>query len=373
MLKRILVSSTLAALVSSSLSAGDMRISGFATVAAGMNDSDTSTYMGYDDSLSFRPDSVLGLQFNANMTDNMGAVAQVVARSTDIGQEVTLEWGYISYDFNDEVRMLAGRIRPAIFLYSNYLDVGYAYLWVRTPFEMYAQVPITNIDGANLAYTTAVGDDYEVSINGWYGNSIKPVDSAVGSFDMEFDATMGVELALSNDYFKVRAGYNQTDISALLPNADANMNPELKIDKSLGQFYSLGFNMDYADVLVVSEYVMREIDKTVMPDITSYYATLGYRMGDFTPHVTYATVETDIPMLNTGNPGFDGPTNGALQMSYNDSNTVTLGLRYELNAFSALKVEYAMSDRTTKQMGDTGLTMINEDINTYKIALSAIF
>ena len=103
----------------------------------------------------------------------------------DTGDDIRMEWGYVYYDATDEIRILAGRIRPALFLYSDYLDVGYAYTWITPPSEVYYQAQITNMDGGSVAYNMELGDN-TLTLNAYAGNTttnkIKPDDGSINDF-----------------------------------------------------------------------------------------------------------------------------------------------------------------------------------------------
>ena len=68
----------------------------------------------------------------------------------------------------------------------------------------------------------------------------------------------------------------------------------------------------------------------LFPDQDGWYVTFGYRAGKYLPHLTVASVESE-PLSQAI---------GASQGSTQDS--VTLGLRYELNDSASLKFEYQM-------------------------------
>ena len=115
------------------------------------------------------------------------------------------------------------------------------------------------------------------------------------------------------------------------------------------------------------------MDETVAPDVSSYYAMLGYRIGDFTPNYTYAVADSDMEFGDTGTSA-DGVINTMRASLLDDRVSHTIGLRYEVNSAAALKLEYNMATATSSAYaGGTTLTETDEDINTYRIALNVIF
>jgi len=374
-MKKSILSLVTISLLSSSLFAGDVRVGGFINVVAGINDMDNSQkdiISGYDDKINFQAHSLAGIQFNADVANNMGAVVQLIAQKSDANDDIRMEWGYVSYDVNDEILILAGRVRPSLFLYSNYLDVGYAYTWITPPSEVYYQAQITNLDGLNISYDLEL-EDSTISLNIYGGNSsgekINPADNT--HLDFSYDNIYGTELSYTNDYMKIRAGY----INAL-----ATQNPvppypaEIVFDDSKAQFYGLGISVDYEDILFASEYTIRDMDETVAPDVTSYYAMLGYKMGDFTTSYTYSVADSDMEFSTVADLSVAGMVNGARASQLDDRTTNTLNVRYDLNSAAALKVEYSMCTKTNSSFnGTTTLTEKDEDINTLSVALNVVF
>jgi len=133
---------------------------------------------------------------------------------------------------------------------------------------------------------------------------------------------------------------------------------------------------DVANFVGYTEYTTRDIepDKPTDPvrfdalfaDQDGYYVTLGYRMGKYLPHITYATIDSDPA----------GPVPGFSPGDRQDS--ITLGLRYEINDSTALKMEYAQVELEAFA-GNDGLyngvtTALDEDkASVISVAVDVIF
>jgi len=378
-MKKSLLSLAVITALSSSLLASDVRVGGFVNVVGGINDVKTTDTQqdlirGYDDKYDFTNESLAAVQFNGSISDNMGATVQLIAQQQAAGDNIRMEWGYISYDATDELRILAGRVRPALFLFSDYLDVGYAYTWITPPSEVYYQAQITNLDGVSATYNMELGDN-QLSLNVYGGNTksnkLNPSDGTV--MDFSFDSIVGTEIAFSNDYAKLRAGYIQASVTNTNANFGAAPQPAidaLGFDESSASFYSIGLNVDYEDLLFATEFIGRDMDETVAPDSEAYYAMIGYRIGDFTPNYTYAAVNSTIEVGATGTAQVDGMINTMRAAQLDDRISHTIGLRYEVNAQAALKLEYNMATVTTT---DATLAETDADINTMRVALNVTF
>ncbi len=396
MKKGLLSLSVVTELSTSVFAAGmdDIRISGFVNVVAGVNDvndddyevgvnsnKQSKSYRGYDDTYDFQNESLAAIQFSANITDNMGATIQLIAQKDEAGDDIRMEWGYVYFDATDELRFLAGRIRPSLFLYSDYLDVGYAYNWVTPPSEVYDQVNISNLDGVSASYNLEVGDN-TITTTIYAGNSsddkVNPMyereitaDSSL--LDLDFDNIIGGEISISNDYAKLRAGYIQAKATE---NTYKNALPdELKQDKSGAQFYGVGLNIDYEDIIFASEYIVREMDETAAPDISAYYGMIGYKIGDFTPSYTYAVADSDYEKSSSSIPGVYAQVNTIRALNLDDRKSHTIGIRYDVNAKAAVKLEYNRAEVTHSTYNGMTDSISEEDetINTYRVALNVVF
>ena len=58
----------------------EIEFNGFATLAGGTTSDDSDLLHGYDGDFSFSPDSLFGLQANADLGDGLSVVGQLIAR-----------------------------------------------------------------------------------------------------------------------------------------------------------------------------------------------------------------------------------------------------------------------------------------------------
>ena len=170
----------LGAFISAS-SYAEINISGFASINAGKVLSGTGvpqygvepTFLAdypnvsaYTEDLSFSPESLIGLQVSGDLGEGLSVTGQLVARGVN-DFEANFEWAYISYDINDNWTIQAGKKRLPLFYYSDFFDVGYAYVWMRAPADNYTW-QVFNYKGVNLLYSGSVGD-WGVSANIYTG------------------------------------------------------------------------------------------------------------------------------------------------------------------------------------------------------------
>jgi len=293
--------------------------------------------------VTFLQDSKFGLQVTADVAEDMQVVAQILASAEDDNYSMDVEWAYLDYAASESTMLRAGRIKQPVFLISDYLEVGYAYPWIRPPAEAYSNMPVDSIIGVEVLYQTKIGS-MNFGVQPYFGSNTEGVP---GQAQVNFfaDNYIGMALRLENRYFTVQLSSFQTDVSTIDSNETPTLNSEGTAVLSVASL-----SWDVANFVGYTEFTTRDIEAdtdTLSPgngfnevpfdylfaDQDGYYVTLGYRMGKYLPHLTFAAIDSD-PADPTVLPG--APVNqGARQ------ETITLGLRYELNDSAALKMEYA--------------------------------
>ncbi|VAW73445.1 hypothetical protein MNBD_GAMMA15-1289 [hydrothermal vent metagenome] len=369
MKKRFLktVAATLLLLHAGALSAVEnIQLNGFFTVGAAVSNSNTTTQNGnISDDVGFEEDTRVGVQISADINKRMSVTAQLLGAS-DQGQafDAKFDWGYVSYSLSENIDLRGGKIKFPTFLISEYIEVGYAYPWIRPPAEVYSSNPITAITGADLLLRMRVGDG-DLLLQPYFGTAndeealvpqeVLPAPGMpAGSVNFaNFDAKnmAGINVAYSGRAGTLRAGYLQTEVSA----TDFGIT-----DSEDVTFWSVGGNLDWNNIIVYSEYFEREIDgaaNAFFPSQKGWYTTLGYRIGLFLPHITYANLD-------------DNSSSGDLGIAL-EQESLTVGLRYELGKGAALKLE---AQRIEPKESTRGLLISPvDDINVYSIAVDVIF
>jgi len=335
------------------------------------------------DDVTFLQDSKFGLQVTADVAENMQAVAQILASAEDDNYSMDIEWAYLDYTASESTSLRVGRIKQPVFLISDYLEVGYAYPWIRPPAEAYSNMPVDSIIGAQLLYQTRIGD-MNFGFQPYFGSNTEgvPGQPTVNFFA---DNYVGMALRLENRAFTLQVSTFQTDVSTV--DSVGGFNSEGTATLSVASL-----SWDIANFVGYTEYTTRDIEAdtgTLTPgtgfnavpfdalfsDQDGYYITLGYRMGKYLPHVTFATIDSEPSAAfdpNWGGAGVPGPSQGARQDS------VTLGLRYELNDSAALKMEYQTTE-LENNAGNIGLyqpfssALVEDKMSLLSVAVDIIF
>lgn len=361
-------------------------LNGFMTAGATYTDSDTQWYNGnIRDEIGFEQDSRVGLQVAAQINPKMNVTVQVLGRAREEDYDAFFDWGFVSYTASDAWELRAGKIKFPTFLISDYIEVGYAYPWIRPPQEVYTSNPLTAIAGADALFRTRLGSgdllvqpyvgtsrgqstvvpQYALEFN-QANNSPFPFGTpgSVEFVDFEAQNLIGINSSLNWDNFSVRAGYLSIEVSA-----DA-----LTVSQEDAEFWSVGGTMDLNNFIGYAEYFEREIEGGAnlgFPNQKGYYATLGYRLGKWMPHLTYAKLDENGSPNSCGGVG-QFPCGEALKQD-----SITLGVRYELGAGAALKAEAQRVDPEGRGLF-TGYdadrnSVLDDAAMIYSVAIDVVF
>ena len=313
---------------------------------------------GITEDLTFERDTRFGLQISSDVTEDMSVVAQILGRGDNGNFNAIVEWAYIDYELHDVASIHVGKIKQPVFLVNDYVEVGYAYPWIRPPSEVYYSInPLNTVNGLELLLQFPVGPG-TLSLQPYIGSNRDDIPNAQGAY-FEAENIYGIDVKYAGRGYTVHASNFICEVKTVGGfTTDAN-NPfgtALRVDlngKGDCDVTSAGFNLDLANVVVYAEWTKRTTtDELSRPfgDQEAFYATIGYRIGKFLPHLTFASIDGEASTVQpgavsdaTGAP-LPGVPGGTLNFPIAIQTSITAGLRYEVNDSAALKVEYMVVD-----------------------------
>ena len=315
----------------------DINFSGFASINAGKVLSGTGvehydvppTFLAdypivsaYNDEWSIAPESLFGLQVTADLSDGLTAIAQLVGRGAE-DYSPEFEWVYLSYEVNENWTVQAGRKRLPLFYYSDFYDVGYAYVWMRAPADNYTW-QIFNYDGINVLYNTDIGD-WSLAANIYTGKEDDKENKLLGDFFFKEETReiwkdmLGGVVNLSKDWFEARLTYMRYTNERFINNKETLWGGK---NSREGQFYGAAFNFDFGDWFILSE--LNRLDLEFDGNLDTNMLTFGYRIDTLTPFIAYSS------MKQKGDGVIDGENH----------NTTSVGLRWDFHNSAAFKIQY---------------------------------
>ena len=364
-MNRTLIYSALSGLMLMSHAAMAVDFDGFMTAGFAAHNADDGNggevvYLnGITNDPSFDNDSKFGLQVTADVSEDMQGVAQILATGADQNYDLDVEWAYLDYTLNQNLSLRGGKVKEPVFLISDYIEVGYAYPWIRPPQEVYSNNPINTIVGMEALAVADLGG-INLLIQPYLGSNTDDVPGYNGQAQFNAENFYGLAIQLSSRAFTFQVSYLKTDVATTgfapfsYPAPGDTPTPISVVNVSAegtATLASAGVSWDVSNFVGYAEYVSRNIEANkditspadladgfgmdmLFPDQTAWYVTLGYRIGKFLPHVTVAHLESDPFVLKDAGDIVPSP------LGVGDrQDSVTVGMRYELNDSAALKVE----------------------------------
>ena len=270
--------------------------------------------VGYDKQGSFNG-TRYALNIRSFVNDRLSFRAQFfVAKEEDY--VVHMDWFFGSLAVNDNLELRGGLIKFPVGLVNEYVDVGYSYLWLRAPAVIYSELGPPNgpqlvreaYTGGSILWNQSLGDwtlgadvfGGEVALEG------ATVRKSLG-VTLRADWSDTVQFQFST-YEGTMMGVEQTDM--------ANMMEGAKHRAIL-----VGVKADWNNVIFYAEKGDVSMGDMKAMKGSNWYATLGYSLGDFTPHLTYQS-------LNQG----EGEDKQAI---------TTVGVRWDAMSNIAFKAEFS--------------------------------
>ena len=382
-LKAVLAAS-LAAVATSAL-ATDIRFDGFASFVAGqvlnkddLKDPTTGEYgnfRGFDENLDFQQNSLFALQARADLKDNLSATVQVVAKGKD-DYNAKFNWAYLTYDINSEWTAKLGRQRIPYFIYSDFLDVGYAYPWIAPPTYVYYFHGFDSNDGISLEYQTDLGN-WTSRLSLMWGRAKTQLTVNGTTSDSNVKNLGLIAWSMNYDWLTLRATYAQSfltidtssavdDIYQQFANAGLTLSDASRtnflIDNDKATFKGVGISIDPGQYFVVSELTQLDVPNSILQNpATQWYVSGGYRMDKFTFYATYEHVTSDYNKRGVANVVAENITplpisdaqkaalaEGIRQVFDNPNlpkaKSYTVGLRYNFHPSACAKLEFMQED-----------------------------
>ncbi len=329
-----------------------------------------NTDNGSRGNFSFETDSKMGLQLDIEPVEKLTFTLQGLASQNNANNKfLSVEWANLKYKFSDEFDIRVGKMQLPAFMYSDVINLAYAYDWIRLP-DMYSTIPFHSYRGVELNYNT----DYEYFsidlklMHGKENDSIKIKEANTDVFKdskVEVNDLYGIVLGISIEELKLRFAYTKFDFTLKNKQVDellAQFNSlgipvitssidKYKINHTPSSYIEFGISYDFENAYILGEYMRLDSD-SFKSDTNSWYISTGYHFEQLTPFITYSKTTSksnykDINIPIGSPPPVAGVIIGANAAYANftsktkiDQDTTSLGVRYDLSDNLALKIQY---------------------------------
>jgi hypothetical protein len=358
-----------AACVTSNTALAEVNINGFASIKGGLTTGKDDTLYGYTNDLEFKEESLFAVQLSSDLGEKLSVTAQLMAKGAN-DYDAKFAWAFLSYQLSDNWRLNAGRFRIPFYKYSDYLDVGYAFDWARTPRAVY-DVEFDTMDGISFYHSTSIADmtsniqlvygayEGDISVSGALSRS-KVQDITGGSWE------------LSNDWLSARVAYFMADVtinataftpllSALNTFGFGAVAREIDFNEDEGTFFGFGLSYDRNNWVAVTEYTNVKVKNSYMADRDAYFVSVGRRFDSITPYISYEkdddvsksaiykAIPPQVPLLAT--------VAAVVESQRADRDTWSFGMRYDFHPSAAFKVQLSSAKDNYTLEKDRLLTM----------------
>jgi len=292
----------------------------------------------YDDQFDIGQESKLGIQTRATISDELSATLQVMSRANN-EYEAEVEWLFVNYALDDDLELQAGKLRVPVYYFSEFMDVGYAYPWIRVPADAYS-LDVTSFNGLQLNHRTYMGGfNFATTLYAGRNSPRSPEDSEIMSFifggnvKRSFTDMLGFGFEVSTDSTIAKVTYSQANMEQTRSNSfDAADDGTTTTDIN---FIDVYLQQNFGSFSVMLEY--NDYD----PFYASYFVSGTYQMDRATFYLMHSQFTLDSEIAG-------------VPIEEHDTNSV--GLRYDYRPRVSLKFDVSM-------ITDTGVFAVNKDAN----------
>jgi len=378
---------------------GNFRLSGFGTLGAVHSSTNDVDFVypgqagGAGTTWNTSPDSKVAVQGSYKFSPTVSVTTQVMTKyDANATYEPKVDWLFAKWQAMPAVSLRAGRMGAPFFMISDFRDVGYANTAIRPALDVYGQVPVSQLEGADATYQLGLGSTtvsatvYAGNSKADYASALRKSGAAIAPSSFELKALKGLNLTAEMDNgLTGRFGYMQGKISISSPSVTQLLSATgpggpysglgvypaisnaIEVDQDKISFIGWGLAYDQDNWVMSAEYTMRRSAKFVS-NTNAWYANVGYRINKFTPYVGLSRINTKDD-ANKGNPLAAylniTPANGtqtvlkalannvqSLQDTQKvDQRTTTVGLRWDAMSNVAVKAQW---DHVTKPADSYG-------------------
>ncbi len=292
----------------------------------------------YDDQFDIGQESSLGIQARATITDKLSATLQVMSRANN-EYKTEVEWLFVNYALANDLELQAGKLRVPVYYFSEFMNVGYTYPWIRVPADAYS-LDVTSFNGLQLNHRTYMGGfSFATTLYAGRNSPRQPEDSEIMSFifggnvKRSFTGMLGVGFEVSTDNTIAKVTYSQADMEQTRSNSftladDGTTTTDIN-------FIDLYLQQNFGAFSVMFEYNVYD------PFYASYFVSSTYQVDKATFYLMHSQFTLDFEIAG---------------VPVEEHNTNSVGLRYDYQPRVSFKLDVSM-------ITDTGVFAVNKDAN----------
>jgi len=344
------------------------QIEGYGTLAAHVADDKVVGVRGdgrnrnpsYDGKLRFDGDSLLAVQARVDLSPRVHAVWQLLARDdVRYGQRPRNEWIYLGWDAQPNLNLKLGRTALPVFLHSETRHLGYAQTTARPVNTVYQLNPFTHVDGLALRHGRSLGrGELRTELSAGRAELALPSGTVeadrIVSLALRYDeGPWSLRLAGSDYHFDMRLANVQRLYSQLTTGATGCTNcatvlaARAPLEGVHAQVQTVALQHESGSWSFTAELARRSSNNSIVADSLAWYTLLAYRVGEWSPYAVLGAIRFREPPLglqtHPAAPAAARRANELIDLylqTPNDRRIAQLGLRWDLHARAALKLQW---------------------------------
>lgn len=373
-------------------STSQIRLDGFATLgAATQNTAQVRQYFSLKEGVDGLGESRAGLQGRINFNHHWSITAQAVAKTTDDDWEklaVRGEWLFASYRFPGNQQIRFGRLRLPLFMLSEQLDVGNAYVMARLPTEVYGMTPTNAYEGVDFILTRELSDYSELVVQPYMGQtrfnnaqpnapltgvpgtgtsdlfSVRLVAEQLHGINVQYRHLAGLTLRASYMATRLTDESGTTQNLARIPTQAGRV-----VEDTPATFHALGVSYQWHKTQLMAEMNQRRFDASGVADTLGWYALVSQQFSQsWSAYASFASIDsTQRSIKGTAKP-------------YLQQSTLALGLNYRIDEKQQVKAELSQvrvgNDNTSSELvadSRNGRPLAGVEIGVFRINYNVVF
>lgn len=376
-------------MLSGSAEAATFDVSGFGTAGFTVTDTDDAEYIrggqivGAERRGNAGVDSLAGLQPTVHLSDRISGTAQLLLRRRyDPDFTLDVPMAFIKAELTKALAVRVGRLPLPVFMVSDFRQVGYANTWLRPPLEVYGQVALDSVDGADMLYSGSSGG-LSYTAQGFYGAT----SYVSGGNTIKVKRFIGLNASATFGPLTLRAGRVMNEVTLDAPGATqliagvraagfAALADQLDVTNKAASFTGYGASLDWRNVIAQAEYT-RVFVNGFPAETSGRYGLVGYRIAKFTPYAIHSRRSQLSERSNNVIPRVGPLIPLALGVnaiiSAPEQKSTALGLRWDVADSVALKAQYDYVEPVGPGLFANVQSDFKGPVNVFGLAVDVVF
>lgn len=228
----------------------------------------------------------LGVQGTVTLDPATRITAQVVSRGTR-SYSPEVEWLFVGRELATNLNVQAGKLRIPAYMYSDKIDVGFAYPWLRVPADAYS-LDSVNFNGVKLNYDMTEGEFGE-RLSVWAGTDNEKNSKLMSYlFNTQIDRNhrfVGIVADSTYGPAELRLSYTKDNMKQAT-NDPANA---FRNEKFNEEFIDVAFQYQLGDLTLMAEW------NRDRPFYRSQFVSAIYQFGVNSVYLTQSKFKLDEP------------------------------------------------------------------------------